>query len=698
MLIDDYNFKSENVILLQNYEATESAISNAFEKIETQIDSDDIFFFYYSGHGGVDVENAGPFSTSINSVHPYTNNLDTTWNIYYENAAYMRVHFDEINVESSYDNVYLGDTDLLDDWYYEVYTGYHTNFWSGWIPLLSDNRLYIRFITDGSVTDWGFEIDQYEVYTYTDTEYLCSYDSIPSSPENYYFDTQLDSKIDALNCDETYVILDSCNSGGMIDEVQDVGRYIMTACLAEESSLEDSDHQNGCFTYYFLNSNDHANDSNGDGVISMEECYNYAYANTVSRSTSIGYTHHPMQFDGISGEAVLNTTFGSLSLTPIGNSLSYSFDLYGTGLIKELDIVVYNTAPDLVYETEDLTLSAPSGTGFGSYSGTIQLDGVSSITGYALVAKIQGNELIVLQDSVSEDTDSDGLNDAIEILYGLNPLLVDTDRDGLYDNVEFYGDTDPLDPDTDHDGLYDGLEVNQYNTDPTNPDTDGDGSSDGDEVAWGTDPLDPRFSIMTIILNISGIVILSLTGSYVVISQLSKKKHKIDEKSLKGSFTVRKDQPKYNILNIIKTYKPKPRIPSYQGVARYQPRYSSTTPSLPIDIAAIRHAIAYGLPPPKLPYSVEGQKAQSIANMAFEFLNRGEFRIALDYMINALRLGVPEPMNSRLKKILLDSIDSATASSNLSTERKLPLGKVCPSCGKSNKDINKFCVNCGRLL
>ena len=183
-----------------------------------------------------------------------------------------------------------------------------------------------------------------------------------------------------------------------------------------------------------------------------------------------------------------------------------------------------------------------------------------------------------------------------------------------------------------------------------------------------------------------------------MISQLSKKKGRKDGKLLKGKFALRKDQPNYNILSVIKTYKPKPRIPSYQGVARYQPRYSPSTTSLPIDITAIRNAIAYGLPPPKSPYSVEGQKAQSIANMAFDFLNKGEFRVALDCMINALRVGVPEPMNSRLKKILLDSIDSATASSNLSSERKIPLGKICPNCGKSNNDINKFCVNCGRLL
>ena len=698
MLVDDYNFKPENIILLQDWEATKSAISSAFDQIEAQIDSDDLFFFYYSGHGGVDIENAGTHSYSINSPHPYTNNLDTMYSIYHADAAYMRVHFNKIDLESSYDYVYLGDTDLYDDWYYEGYTGYRTNLWSGWIPLLSDNRLYIRFITDSSITDWGFEIDMYEVETYTNTHYLCSYDSIPSSPDNYYIDTLLDSKLDDLNCAETYVVCDSCHSGGIIDEVQNVGRYMMMACLEEEYSLEDEDRQNGCFTYYLLRSKDYATDSNGDGVISMEECYDYTYSNTVSRSTNLGYTHHPEEYDGISGEAVLSTTFASLSLVPTGNSLAYSFNLYGTGLIEELDIVAYNIAQNVIYETEDLTLSSPTSTGFGSYSGTIQLEGVSELTGYGLFAKIQGNVLINLQSSVSDDLDNDLLEDAIEILYGLSPLLSDTDADGLSDYIEFYGETDPLDPDTDNDGLNDGEEVNKYNTDPTNPDTDGDGSSDGDEVKWGVDPLDPRFSLKTVFSNISGIVILSLLGSYVVSSQIIKKRRNRDEKPIKGKFTVNKDQPNYNILNIEKRFKPKPRIPSYTYQPRYSPYAKPTIPVNQIELKKIRDSILYDMPPPKLPYSAEGQKAQMIANMAFDLVNRGDFRRAFDFMISALMLGVPEPMNSRIKTILLDSLNRSVGNSNYSSQKNLTLEKICSSCGHANKNIDKFCYNCGRSL
>lgn len=701
MLVDDYNFKPENVILLQDSKATKSVINNAFAQIEDQIDNDDLFFFYYSGHGGIDTESAGPYSYSINSPHPYSNNMDTMWNIYYEDAAYMRVHFDQVDLESGYDYVYLGDTDLADDWYYEDYTGYSTNFWSGWIPLMSDNRLYIRFITDGSITDWGFEIDMYEIRTYTNNQYLCSYDSFPSLPSNYYLDTLLDSKLDDLNCDETYVVCDSCFSGGLIDEVQDIGRYMMMSCSENETSIEDSARQNGCFTYNFLESKDYATDINGDGVISMEECYAYTYSNTVSRSSSLGFEHHPEQFDGISGEAILSNAFGSLSLLPTGNSLAYSFDLYGSGLIEALDIIIYNInniSQNVVYETKDFTLSPATSTGFGSYSGTMQLDGVSSLTGYGIVAKIQGNDIITLQSSVSEDTDNDLVEDAYEILYGMNRFVYDTDEDGLNDYIEFYGETDPLDPDTDNDGLSDGSEVNQYNTDPTNQDTDGDGSLDGDEVAWGVDPLDPRFSLLTISLNISGIIILAIMGSYVVVSQIIKKKHKIDEKSIKGKFIPNKDQPTINVLIVEKISKFKPRTPSYQYQSRYPPYAKPATSSNQVDITKIRNAILYDLPHPKLAFSEEGRKAQTVANMAFNYINKGEFQIAFDYMINALKLGVPEPMNSRLRSILIDSINSPVPNSNFNSEKNLPLEKNCVLCGKTNKNINKFCTNCGRPL
>lgn len=97
------------------------------------------------------------------------------------------------------------------------------------------------------------------------------------------------------------------------------------------------------------------------------------------------------------------------------------------------------------------------------------------------------------------DTDGAGVRDGYEIVNGTNPndpsddvytVGADTDGDGLTDDAELSTHlTNPLDADTDDDGLSDSTEVNR--TPATNPllaDTDHGGDSDGLEVANGTDP------------------------------------------------------------------------------------------------------------------------------------------------------------------------------------------------------------------
>ncbi|MEE8155544.1 MAG: SBBP repeat-containing protein [Phycisphaerales bacterium] len=73
--------------------------------------------------------------------------------------------------------------------------------------------------------------------------------------------------------------------------------------------------------------------------------------------------------------------------------------------------------------------------------------------------------------------------------------LDDSDGDGLTDDEEIALGTDPLNPDTDGDGLNDGTEVDVAEgsgcPDPLNPDSDGDNILDGVEVDTGTDPCNP---------------------------------------------------------------------------------------------------------------------------------------------------------------------------------------------------------------
>ena len=718
MLIDDFNFKSENIIYLQDSSATKGAISNAFDQIASSISEDDIFFFYYSGHGGGSTSNGGIYSYSIDSPHPYINNYDNMWSILHSDAAYMRVHFDAFDLENTYDYVYLGDTDLVNDWYYEDYTGYYgSGFWSGWIPLLSDNSLYIRMITDFSETRQGFSIDQYEVEVYNGTHFLCSYDSIPYDPTYFYLDTYLDSKLDTLNCNETFVILDACNTGGMIPEVQDIGRYIMTACSDDESSLESSGLEHGVFTNYFLESVNNSVDTNGDGVNSLEEMYSYTYSNTVSYSISLGYPHHPQEDDGILGESVLETTFGSLFFNQTANSLNFSFSLYGNGLIQELYLCMCDVSDSISYNIFDLTENATTSTGFENYSGIVSLDGATDLTGYGLFAKIEGNEIISLNYTISEDSDGDSLVDIVELANGLDPKEQDSDSDGLDDDVEFFGVTDPLDPDCDDDDLTDGQEVNVYHTDPLNPDTDGDGTNDGLEVSLGLDPLDPFSSLPILILNIAGIGIVISSSLYSVVStQIKKKKSReyrtkfIPKKLATDSYKT------HNILTVEKkmkpVYRPSTTSPSYYS----RPTYQQTT----MNVNELKNIIMNRTPPPKEAHTSEGMYATSLAEQGFLAINQGKSIEALNFFVKALMLGVPQPLNDKIKKILLDALYNTPSSNQANPSQMQPQPsqmqpqpsqmqlqpsqmqpqkpKFCTNCGVQNKATSKFCNKCGREL
>ncbi|TRY32338.1 S8 family serine peptidase [Aliiglaciecola sp. M165] len=92
------------------------------------------------------------------------------------------------------------------------------------------------------------------------------------------------------------------------------------------------------------------------------------------------------------------------------------------------------------------------------------------------------------------DVDQDGMHDAWELLYGLNPNdasdgTSDLDGDGLLNYQEYSYRTNPDNSDSDSDGLTDGEEVSTYMSDPASADTDDDSMHDGWEVSFGLDLL-----------------------------------------------------------------------------------------------------------------------------------------------------------------------------------------------------------------
>ncbi len=112
-------------------------------------------------------------------------------------------------------------------------------------------------------------------------------------------------------------------------------------------------------------------------------------------------------------------------------------------------------------------------------------------------APINAFQIIGSDVSPEQDSDGDGLPDAWENNYGLDPddpegdngADGDPDGDGLKNIVEYSLGTFPRNPDSDGDGLNDGDEV-EAGTNPLVADSDGDGLPDGWEVAHSFDPLD----------------------------------------------------------------------------------------------------------------------------------------------------------------------------------------------------------------
>ncbi len=111
------------------------------------------------------------------------------------------------------------------------------------------------------------------------------------------------------------------------------------------------------------------------------------------------------------------------------------------------------------------------------------------------------SRLLDKADCYGDDQDGDGIPDNYEkYFFGTDPTKADTDGGGVNDGDEIASGTNPLDPsddkkllDTDKDGLTDYEEINNYHTDPNKADTDGGGVDDGTEVLTNhTNPLDPK--------------------------------------------------------------------------------------------------------------------------------------------------------------------------------------------------------------
>jgi hypothetical protein len=156
----------------------------------------------------------------------------------------------------------------------------------------------------------------------------------------------LRSRINTVDADMKIVILDSCSSGAMTrakggvktqpflfdSSVSATGYAILTSSSADEVSQESDSIESSYFTHSLMTGLRGAADSVGDGRVTLNELYRFAYAETMAKTeTSMHGTQHPsydIQISG-SGDVVLT------DIKEISASLVIAEDVIGRISIRD---------------------------------------------------------------------------------------------------------------------------------------------------------------------------------------------------------------------------------------------------------------------------------------------------------------------------------------------------------------------------
>ncbi len=137
---------------------------------------------------------------------------------------------------------------------------------------LADDNDIIAFITSGHGAGDG-----------AGSSYICAWDcgSGESGENGDFYDTELTAILDDAIAERIFVFIDHCYSGGFGPDLMNMGNgarvYCTTTCTEDGYGWDDPTHQNGAWTYYFL---DYAWISHfgGSATVSMEAVFDYAHA------------------------------------------------------------------------------------------------------------------------------------------------------------------------------------------------------------------------------------------------------------------------------------------------------------------------------------------------------------------------------------------------------------------------------------
>ncbi|MCF2141809.1 MAG: Ig-like domain-containing protein [Candidatus Lokiarchaeota archaeon] len=192
-----------------------------------------------------------------------------------------------IGYESS-NIIVLGDTNTANYPKYDgIATEYNIKYYLNW---LADQSGEIAYITSGHGSGDG-----------AGSSYICAWDcaSGEDGEDGDLYDTEIAAILQTAIADDIFVFIDHCYSGGIGPDLMAMGNaakvYCTTTCTENGYGYDDSTHQNGAWTYYFLEYT-LINYYGSSATTAMEDAFAHAAAD---------YPHTggdaPMEFDGNTG-------------------------------------------------------------------------------------------------------------------------------------------------------------------------------------------------------------------------------------------------------------------------------------------------------------------------------------------------------------------------------------------------------------
>lgn len=179
---------------------------------------------------------------------------------------------------------------------------------SSWLEPLedSDDTVLFFFSGHGGYVDWDLApIDEVDGRD----EYIVPYEA--SYVEDTILDDQLKTWLSGLEAARQVVIINSCFSGGFIDDLSWNSRVIITGGEEDESTWETPALGHSVFPYFLLEGFEHLDvlDANANNEISVEEFFIYAQPRTTDYEITQDYPsiQHPQISDGYGGELGLFT-------------------------------------------------------------------------------------------------------------------------------------------------------------------------------------------------------------------------------------------------------------------------------------------------------------------------------------------------------------------------------------------------------